>query len=307
MTIDGKLTEWFCVLIGLRQGCLLSPTLFNIFLEFVLKEIKCVPQQLAMNDKELAQIIKYADDTTLLALGFQKLQEMSSQLQSACTKWGMKINTAKCKVLTTAEDQITIQGEHIENVKDFIFLGSSVPNVTNDIDRRIVLASTSFGRLRKAIWNNRKISLQLKMRLFRALILPIATYASETWVLTIKDENKLNVFEMRCLRAILGVSRRDRISNANIRKTTNSEYSITDMIRTKRLKWFGHVCRKPTTSLVYQSYKQDFPQPRPRGRPPKRWSDHIKKDTKLPLLTAERNAKNRSKWAESCRRGARGH
>ena len=112
---------------------------------------------------------------------------------------------------------------------------------------------------------------------------------------------------MRCLRAIPGVSRRDRISNANIRKTTNSEYSITDMIRTKRLKWFGHVCRKPTTSLVYQSYKQDFPQPRPRGRPPKRWSDHIKKDTKLPLLTAERNAENRSKWAESCRRGARGH
>ena len=91
VTIDGKLTEWFCVLIGLRQGCLLSPTLFNIFLEFVLKEIKCVPQHLAMNNKELAQIIKYADDT----------------------------------------------------------------------------------------------------------------YASETWVLTVKEENKLNVFEMRCLRAIL--------------------------------------------------------------------------------------------------------
>ncbi len=139
------------------------------------------------------------------------------------------------------------------------------------------------------------------------MILPIAIYASETWVLTVKEEDKLNVFEMRCLRAILGVSKRDRISNASIRKSTNAEQTITDLIRTRRLKWFGHVCRKPSTSFVYQSYKQDFPQPRPRGRPPKRWTDHIRKDTKLPILTAEGNAKDRSKWAESCRRGVRGH
>ena len=126
-------------------------------------------------------------------------------------------------------------------------------------------------------------------------------------VLSFQEEDKLNVFEMKCLRAILGVSRRDRISNASIRKSTNTEQTITDLIRIRRLKWFGHVCRKPSTSLVYQSYKQDFPQPRPRGRPPKRWIDHIRKDTKLPILTAERNAKDRPKWAESCRRGARGH
>ena len=128
-----------------------------------------------------------------------------------------------------------------------------------DVDRRNGLASTAFGRLQKSIWNKRSISLQLKMRLFHALILPIATYASETWVLTTKEENKLNVFEMRCLRAILGVSRRDRITNASILKTTESERTVIDMIKTRRLKWFGHVCRKPTTSLVNQSYKQDFP------------------------------------------------
>ena len=126
-----------------------------------------------------------------------------------------------------------------------------------DVDRRNGLASTAFGRLRKSIWNNRSLSLQLKIRLFHALILPIATYASETWVLTTKEENKLNVFEMS--RVILVVSRRDRITNASIRKTTESERYIIDMIKTRRLKLFKHVCRKPTTSLVNQSYKQDFP------------------------------------------------
>ena len=86
ITVDGKLTNWFSVLIGLRQGCL-TPTLFNIFLEFVINEIKCIPQRFAMDDNDLALIIKYADDTTLLALGFQKLQELTSQLQNACSKW----------------------------------------------------------------------------------------------------------------------------------------------------------------------------------------------------------------------------
>ena len=207
----------------------------------------------------------------------------------------MKINIDKCKVLTSSQNHITIQGNDIDNINDFVFLGSSVPNVKTDIDRRIALASTAFGRLRNSVWNKRNISLKLKMRLFRALILPIAIYASETWVLTTKEENKLNVFEMRCLRSIIGVSRRDRIRNVDIRRMTQSEKTIVEVIKIKRLKWFGHVCRKPNTSLVYQSFKQDFPNKRPRGRPPKRWSDHIRDDTRLPLLTAERNTRDRLK------------
>ena len=65
-----------------------------------------------------------------------------------------------------------------------------------DIERRIALALTSFGRLRKSIWSNRDILLKMKLRLYRVLILPIAKYASETWAITVNDINKLLVFEM---------------------------------------------------------------------------------------------------------------
>ena len=217
----------------------------------------------------------------------------------------MKINFDKCKVLTPSNDNIVIHGELLENVNNFIYLGSSVPDTTKDIERRIALALTAFGRLRKSIWSNRDILLKLKLQLYRALILPIATYASETWALTVSDEKKLLVFEMQCLRSILGVSRLNRIRNEEIRRITGSEKTIIEVIKDKRLKWFGHVCRKTNDSRVHQAYKQDFPHPRPRRRPPKRWVDLIKKDTGLPILTAERNAQHRSRWRHNRLRSAR--
>ena len=75
----------------------------------------------------------------------------------------MKINFDKCKVLTPSNNNIIIQRELLENVNNFAYLGSFVPNVTKDIERRIALVLTSFGRLRKSIWSNRDILLKLKL------------------------------------------------------------------------------------------------------------------------------------------------
>ena len=68
VTIDGKLTS-----VGVRQGCLLSPTLFNIFLEFAINEIESISNNFDMKDEEFSLSIKYADDSTLLTLDFEKL------------------------------------------------------------------------------------------------------------------------------------------------------------------------------------------------------------------------------------------
>ena len=100
---------------------------------------------------------------------------------------------------------------------------------------------------------------------------------------------------MQCLRSMLGVPRPNRIRNIEIRITTGTEKTIVDVRQDKRLKCFGHVCRKPIDSWVYQAYKQDFPHTRSRERPPKRWANLTKKDTGWPVLTAERNTQNRNR------------
>lgn len=73
VTKDKKLTEWFALLVGLRRGCLLSPTLFNIFLKFVMQEIESMPDEFFfLTDENLKTNVKYVDDTTLMFLIFFK-------------------------------------------------------------------------------------------------------------------------------------------------------------------------------------------------------------------------------------------
>ena len=130
--IDGQLKDWFHVEVGVRQGCILSPTLFNIFLEFVMDELSCLQSSLKLNPT-LSTDIRYADDTTLIAFTFEKLQISTTELHKACKKWGLKVNQTKCKVLTSETRNITIDGNSVENVDNFVFLGSVVPDTADDV------------------------------------------------------------------------------------------------------------------------------------------------------------------------------
>ena len=76
----------------------------------------------------------------------------------------------------------------------------------------------------------------------------------------------------------------------------NIKSKITEIIRKRRLTWFGHICRREINSLVAKAYHEDFSNPRPKGRPSLRWSDQIRTDTGLPLLTAKRKAMDRKAW-----------
>ena len=286
----GELSDWFPVNIGVRQGCIMSPSLFNIFLEYIMKGVKSLNRDFQLNEN-MSVDIRYADDTTLISAVFEKLQLSTLELEQACQKWGLKINPLKCAIITPDSNaEIEIDNNVVPKVSKFKFLGSLVPDCSSDVQHRISMASQAFGRLR-TIWSSKDVSIHLKTRLYGALILPIATYGSESWTTRRKEIDALLVFEMKCLRAILRITRSGRLRNTMIRKKLNISETIEDIVLKRRLRWFGHVVRN--TSTLHSSYKLDFKKKRPRGRPPKRWSDGIREQCGEPLLNIERRAKRR--------------
>ena len=110
-----------------------------------------------------------------------------------------------------------LDGNDVERAENFVFLGSQLSSTSGDVKRRVSLEATAFENLRLSVLNKRYISIKLKIKLYKAPILPIAIYAAETLTLRNEDTRRLLTFEMRCLRAILGVSRRDRIRNECVR------------------------------------------------------------------------------------------
>ena len=209
----------------------------------------------------------------------------------------MKINGAKCKIITDEViDFIKLDNNNVENVREFTFLGSVVPGTSSDVNRRLALAHVAFGRLKKNIWSNKVILMNLKIRLYYALIVPIAIYSCSTWTLTKEDERKLQVFENNCLRIMLGIKLKDRVSIEKLHKKAGITSNISNIVKKQRLTWFGHVCRLHQKSIVKKVFKDDFKKKRKRGRPPKRWIDHIREDTGLPPLTAEKYAQDKKRW-----------
>ena len=74
------------------------------------------------------------------------------------------------------------------------------------------------------------------------------------------------------------------------------ENKITEVVKQQLLRWFGHVTIRPNESYVAKAYREDFSNPRPRGRPPKKWISCVREDIGLPIATAERRASGRSDW-----------
>ena len=105
-------------------------------------------------------------------------------------------------------EDLVLQGQRMEQVEEFVYLGSvftSDGKLTHDVERRWAGATTAFGSLKRRLWGRRDVSLKVKMKIFSAVVLPVLLYGASKWALTHTDERKLDAFEMRMLRNIMGL------------------------------------------------------------------------------------------------------
>ena len=131
--------------------------------------------------------------------------------------------------------------------------------------------------------SSRLLSKNLKIKVYRTIILPIVLYGCETWPLTLREERKLRVFENMVLRRIFG-PRRDE-ATGEWRRMHNEEQSdfysspnIVRVIKSRRMRWAGHVAHMGEERRVYRVLVGKPEGKRPLGRPRRRWVDNFRMD-----------------------------
>ena len=178
----------------------------------------------------------------------------------------------------------------------FKYLGSYVTengDMDEEISQRIKSAWYNWKKISGVLCDN-KISARLKGKVYKSVVRPALLYSSETWPMKRTQERRMEVAEMKMLRWMCGVTRRDKIKNNYIRGTVKVT-EVTKKMQERRLQWFGHVMRKEEESVCRRVMNMEVPGRRKRGRPRKRWKDTLNEDMRDKNLQRE-DTQDRSRW-----------
>jgi hypothetical protein len=127
------------------------------------------------------------------------------------------------------------------------------------------------------------LSKNRRIRVYRTIILPVVLYRCETWSLTLREEQRLRLFENRVLRRIVGPKRDEatgewrRLHNEELNDLYSSP-NVIRVIKSRRMRWAGHVARMGEKRGAYRILMGRPERARPLGRPRRRWEDNIEMD-----------------------------
>ena len=128
--MNGSIGEWFRTTVGVRQGCLLSPTLFNIFLERIMSDaLEEHDGKVSIGGRNITNL-RFADDIDALAEEEQELEALVESLDKTCTRYKMVISAEKTKLMTNSANGIQrekkVKGQKLGTVTSFKYLGAVV-------------------------------------------------------------------------------------------------------------------------------------------------------------------------------------
>ena len=339
--VGGELSDAFEITMGVKQGCVLAPLLFNVFLlavtllttnapsvqahhgsgvnlryrmdggAFRLQRLKARGKVHYLSVRDL----QYADDAAILANGSAELQTELAKTNAQYSRLGLMMNKSKTEVMhrpvTTSREftTVSIEGTPLPETTDFTYLGSIISNncsIDRDINHRVSRASAAFGQLKDRVYLNKNLRLGTKMKVYEAIVLSTLLYSSETWAPYSSQIKTLNKFHMQCLRKMLNVTWRDKITNNDVLTRCGSTH-VHSMIAQKTLRWMGHVERMEPDRLPKVVFYSELTEgQRPIGRPKKRYKDQVKDTLKrcnISPANFEVLAASRGDWRKTTREG----
>ncbi len=258
MRTDTGTSEFFDIVTGVRQGCILSPMLFLLAIDYVIRKTTSGHEcGISWTKQTRLADLDFADDIALLAESREKLQQLTTRLEKFALKIGLRINIKKTQVMQMSrEDEdllmpITIGNQPLTDIDRFTYFGSVIAqdgDAEPDVTQRIGKAANVFQRMRN-IWKSPSINTSLKIRLYMSIVLPMAIYASETWKNTVRIGHKLDVFHQQCLRYILHVTYHDHVTNEEILRRAKTP-RLSSIVSERRIKLAGHILRQPEQRLA---------------------------------------------------------
>lgn len=305
---DDLLSDSFHPSAGVRQGCILSPLLFNIYTELVMRiTLENWTDGVAIGGYKIANL-RYADDTTLFASSADLMEELLLKMEHVSLTFGLKINRSKTKMMivdrvNNNSPEVT-QIANCDVVQSYVYLGALISNnggCVDEVKRRMAITRNSMVKLKK-VWRNRNITKATKVRLVRTLVFPIFLYAAETWTVRELEKGKIDALEMWCWRKMLRISWTEFRTNVSILQELGIKQRLSSVVQSRILQYFGHVSRRGNDSIERLVVQGRVEGTRSRGRSPMRWTDQVKSAIGGHVSDCSRKTANRERWREIVRK-----
>ena len=174
----------------------------------------------------------------------EELKSLLMKVKEESEKVGLKLNIQKTQIM--ASGPITsweIDGETVETVSDFIFMGSKITAdsvCSHEIKRCLLLGRKVMTNL-DSILKSRDITLPTNVLLVKDMVFPVVMYECENWIVDKAEHQKIDVFELWCWRRFLRVSWTARRSNQSILEEISSECSLEGLVLKLKIQYYGHL------------------------------------------------------------------
>lgn len=227
--------------------------------------------------------LSFADDQVVLAQDAYDLEFMLRRLNNEYSKWGLQISLQKTEYLVINSDVVQFDvllndANYIKQVNEFKYLGAIIDNNglgAREVKQRIQNARKVIGAL-NSIWWEKGITKKNKRRIGQVMVETVLCYGSEVWTLREEEKKKVLAVEMDYLRRSSRTSRRERVTNVQIRNSMAATETVIDRIQKRSLKWFGHLLRMEDTRWPKRLFYWTPPGKRKKGRPRRSWNEGVR-------------------------------
>nr|VZI25741.1 unnamed protein product [Spirometra erinaceieuropaei] len=340
VTDNEAVSEAFAVTNGVKQGCVLAPTLFSLMFSAMLMDayrderpgirIAYRTDGHLLNQRRMhfqsrvstatVHELFFADDCALNTTSEEETQRSMDLFSAACENFGLVFNTQKTVMMhqpppnsataPNAPPQISVNGTQLQVVENLPYLGSTLSRNTkidDEVANRIPKASQAFGHLQSTVWDRHGLQLSTKLKMYKVVILPTLLYGAKTWTVYAKQARRLNHFHLSCLHRILRLNWQDRIPDTDVLERTGI-LSIFAILRQMQLRWSGHLVRMDDERLPKRLFYGDVATgSRRQGGHIRRYKDTLKSSLKCLQINPtnwEELALDRPTWRRTVKTGA---